>query len=85
MSVKKNNFDDIYHAWFSKQSHHDKDNLIRMIVESVTSTNNFALDNLTCLDEIVIQHKLRTKGYEIKCNGLNTFPTTMQQLRDIIV
>lgn len=85
MSVKKNNFDDIYHAWFSKQSHHDKDNLIGMIVESVTSTNNFALDNLTCLDEIVIQHKLRTKGYEIKCNGLNTFPTTMQQLRDIIV
>lgn len=82
--VLKNTFDSIHQTWIDKQQHHNKDQLVRMVAESITDTNNFALDNLTCLDEIAIQHNLRIKGYEIQCDGLNTFPATMNELRKII-
>ena len=84
--ILKDNFDTVYESWIKQQVHSNKDNMINTICDNIRTNKDFVFDQpLTCLDEIVIQHKLRTKGYEIKCDGLNTFPTTMQQLRDIIV
>ena len=41
-------------------------------------------DAQTMLDEAYIQHCLREKGYEIRCDGLDVFPTTSRDLRELI-
>lgn len=38
----------------------------------------------TILDEAYVQHLLRQRGYEIQCDGLNTFPTTSDEMKSII-
>jgi hypothetical protein len=38
----------------------------------------------TLFDEAYVQARLRDKGYEIRCNGLNQFPNHAQQMREII-
>ena len=58
--------------------------MLNDVAINLTNTKDFAFDHLTCLDEIMIQKMLREKGYELKCDGLNTFPPTMNELRKII-
>jgi hypothetical protein len=38
----------------------------------------------TFLDEIYVQAKLRTHGYEIRCNNLEQFPETFNQMKNLI-
>ena len=38
----------------------------------------------TFLDEIYVQAKLRTHGYEIRCNNLEQFPETFDQMKNLI-
>ena len=38
----------------------------------------------TLMDEAYVQHLLRTQGYEIKCDGLNSFPKTSLELKELI-
>jgi len=82
--ILKNNFDMVYESWIKQQVHSNKDNMINDICNNVETDKDFAFDQpLTCLDEIGIQHALRSQGYEIECDGLNVFPKTMYELREI--
>jgi hypothetical protein len=38
----------------------------------------------TFLDEIYVQAKLRTQGYEIRCNGLDEFPEDSNHMKQLI-
>ena len=84
LPVLKQDFERVYNEWNKRQVHRHKDIMIRDIVINLTSNKDFVFDRITCLDEIIIQKTLREKGYELKCDGLNTFPTTMNELRKII-
>ena len=86
LPVIKQDFRRVYDAWITRQVHKDKDRMLIVIMKNIDTGLDFDFDEpLTFYDEIAIQKMLREKGYELKCDGLNTFPITMQQLRDIIV
>jgi hypothetical protein len=38
----------------------------------------------TIFDEAYVQHLLRTAGYELKCDGLDIFPTTSTEMQSLI-
>ena len=48
------------------------------------TNNNTASPCQTMLDEAYVQHCLREQGYEIRCDGLDTFPTNSSDLRELI-
>jgi hypothetical protein len=39
---------------------------------------------LTIFDEAYVQYLLRKNGYEIKCNGLEHYPLTLTEMKDLI-
>jgi len=54
-------------------------------VEAIVNTNiDLPINAQTIFDEAYIQCLLRQYSYEIKCDGLNKFPTTTASLRKII-
>lgn len=75
---------DLYAKWQVTQPHFFKDKLIHDIVESTVNDLPMSWSNLTLVDEVMIQHLLRKRKFEIKCHGLNTFPTNTKQLRDMM-
>ena len=38
----------------------------------------------TIFDEVYVQDRLRTQGFEIECDGLDVFPSTSSELKEII-
>ena len=80
LPVIKNNFDTVHDVWINKQIHQHKDHTLSKIIE-LNEDFNF---ELSFIDEIAIQKSLREKGYEIQCDGLNTFPNNMKDLKNII-
>lgn len=70
--------DAIYNFWLDKQFHINKDSQILQITNALT--NQSPLDwsdrNLTLVDEMAIQKELYDNQIEIKCYGLDQFPTT---------
>ena len=52
-------------------------------LQTITN-NNTDSPCQTLIDEAYVQHSLREQGYEIQCDGLDTFPTNSRDLREII-
>jgi len=77
-------YEQVYKEWSKKQHHMYKDQLIHNIVDSVLNDTLFDWSELTLADEAIIQCILREKGYELKCHGLNDFPTNSKKLRELI-
>lgn len=81
-----NNITNIHHSWAAKQLHMNKDQQIDRIVDALL--NKGSLDwstwNLTLIDEFVIQRKLSDNNVEIKCWGLDTFPTNTKDLLPLL-
>lgn len=59
-------------------------NLLDDIVNYTLQQQNFTWQPLNIISESIIQHRLRDKGYEIKCNNLNTFPTDAKTLYNLL-
>jgi hypothetical protein len=79
LQVVRTNFDTVHSEFLKRQVHYGKDLLIDSIV------GNIATDwpQLTIVDESIIQMRLRNQGHDIKCFGIDTFPTTQEALRAI--
>lgn len=75
---------DLHTKWLATQPYVDKDQLINDIVNSVLDNKQLQWNSLTIVDEAIIQCILREQGYELKCHGLNDFPTNSKQLRELI-
>jgi len=70
--------------WVQNEPYLYKDRLIENIVDAIINEKVLEMNELTIVDESQIQHRLRNAGYEIKCHGLNEWPKTTTQLRELI-
>jgi hypothetical protein len=70
--------------WIATQRYHNSQHRCNKWVQDVLTDNNTLSPCLTILDEAYVQHSLREQGYEIRCDGLDTFPTNSRDLREII-
>jgi len=66
------------------QKYLDHDQVCNEVVESIKNNTNMSWPALTLPSEAWIQWALREIGYEIRCHGLDIFPTDSDSLRDIL-
>ena len=79
------NIDSFYTEWFEKQQYILKEfETIQMILKSLQG-KPCDWSSLSIVGEAIVQHVLRTQGIEIACHDLNQFPTTTQELRNILI
>lgn len=62
--------------------HHDS--LCNTLVDCVVNGVDMSWDPLGICSESYVQWNLRERGFEIRCNGLDTFPTNSLQLKDLL-
>lgn len=76
----------VYDHWIKCQHHCNKDQLIKIIVNSIIDNNyhDWSTYKLTLVDEALIQYFLRKQHIEIKCYNLNIFPTNTTKLREYL-
>jgi hypothetical protein len=67
----------------SLQKHVDKDEICSNIIKNTLNDGYYIYNELSIIDEAWIQCELRNKGYEIQCDGLNTFPLDTRMLKKI--
>jgi hypothetical protein len=76
----------LHSEMISLQTYLGQDDICNQIIESVT--NNLPFDwykhHLTILSEAWIQWRLRNLGYEIRCHGIDLFPTNSVQLQELL-
>lgn len=59
-------------------------NLLMQIVDDTMLNRKLTWRPLNLIAEVIIQRHLRVKGYEIRCDGLNTFPTDSKTLYNLL-
>lgn len=68
----------------SLQKHLHKDQLCHQILDAVTNNRDLTWNRLTLVDESWLQWSLRNRGLEIRCDGLDTFPTNSLHLQKLL-
>lgn len=80
------NIEEFYHDWFKKQQYIiDESKTIDRIIDSINLNHNILWDKLSIIGEAIIQSKLRRLGIEILCHNLNTFPTSTEDLKKVLL
>jgi hypothetical protein len=82
--VNDDTLNNLYQSWKDTQVHFYKDRLLPNIVNATINDRELSWSNLSIVDEAFIQYFLRQHRYEIKCHGLNNFPTNSKELRELI-
>lgn len=59
--------------------------LLDDIVVSTLNQEQFVWSSTNIISESIVQQRLRSQGYEIMCNGLNTFPTSSENLYKLLI
>ena len=81
----KHEYEDFIKEWISKQEYIVNEfNLLQAIEYATINQEFLQWDNLCFLSEAIIQQRLRSKGYKIKCFGLNTFPKDSKSLYNLL-
>lgn len=81
-----NQLEEFYQHWFAKQQYViDYVDIVDCIIEKIVNEENFSYQRLTLGQEAVIQFRLKLLGKELKCFGLNVFPTNTLDFKNIIV
>ena len=71
--------------WREKQQYVlDEYILIKQIVDCLILNRELSWRKLNIVSEAIIQQKLRSNGFEIKCWGLNEFPTDTKTLGSLL-
>jgi hypothetical protein len=74
-----------YHSKnISLQKHLTQDQLCQTITTAVTESQDYNWDALPFLSEVWIQWQLRNLGFEMRCDGLDKFPTNSLQLQELL-
>jgi len=84
LQIDEARLDKLYSSWSETQKHLYKDELLTNIVDSTIGGTDLTWADLTLADEAMIQHLLREKNYDLRCHGLNEFPTNSKHLRELI-
>lgn len=66
------------------QKYINQDQLCGQIISSIIEDQVFEWEKLTLTSEAWIQWQLRNRGFEIRCHGLDTFPTNSVQLKELL-
>ena len=61
-----------------------KFDLLQQICNAVMAGTDFSWEQLTIVEEAIIQQRFRSAGYEIECDGLNQFPMVAKDLQKIM-
>lgn len=77
-------FDNLHKDWLANEKHLYKDRLIKELVHATIHNISIEMKDLTIFDQADIQRRLRLEGYKIECYGLNEWPETTTQLRELI-
>jgi hypothetical protein len=75
---------EVHQKMLSLQQFLNHDQLCHQIIESVVNNTEFSWSKLSLSSEAWIQWQLRNLGFEIKCHGLDKFPTTSVQLKELL-
>ena len=81
LPLVKNNFDYVFEAWISKQTFVHRDKEVNEIVSAVLTDKYVEWEELSIIDEAIIQKKLRDNGIDLKCFNLNIFPQSIKELK----
>lgn len=81
LPLVRDNFDCVYKNWTDVQKFKFKDREIKEIVQATVDGNDLHWNKLSIIDEAEIQRQLRENGWEIKCFGINDFPTSSAALK----
>ncbi len=84
-STASEEFTNFVSYWREKQQYLlDEYRIINNIVDSAISNIPYTWKTLNLIAEAIIQRKLRSRGYNIKCFDLNVFPTNSQDLFNLL-
>jgi len=76
---------DFVRHWQSKQQYIvDEFNLLDKIVSSTVANQPMSWSTINIISEAIVQQRLRKIGYEIRCDGLNKFPTDSETLYNLL-
>lgn len=84
VNANNDNYTLLENHWRETQTFVYSDELIKDIIISTDNREYFQWRTLTQIEESYLQYKLRSLGYEIKCNGLNQFPTNNTDLKRLL-
>jgi hypothetical protein len=71
--------------WQSKQQYILQEyKMLSTIVDCTIKKQPYTWSNLNIIAESIVQQKLRQQGFEIQCDGLNTFPTDSLTLHTLL-
>lgn len=76
--------DEIHQSWLKEQVEAYKDQEIKDFIEHTIQGTDFTISRLNFWEEAWIQQQLRNQGYEIKCDGLDNFPTSSFEMNKLI-
>lgn len=66
------------------QKYINQDQLCNQIISAVVNNQVFEWEKLTLTSESWLQWELRNCGFEIRCHGLDMFPTNSVQLKELL-
>ena len=70
--------------WIAKQSYHNSQHRCDAWIQDILEDRDSESPCQTLLDEAYVQRCLREQGYEIRCDGLNIFPRSSRDLRELV-
>lgn len=77
--------DDFVNQWQSAQKYVvDEFNLLDTILDFTLSRTDLEWKPINIIAESILQQRLRQFGFEIRCDGLNDFPTNSKQLYKLL-
>jgi hypothetical protein len=77
--------DNFVNEWQQKQQYIVSEfNTLDQIVSNTLAQEDYEWKSLCIISEAIIQQRLRSKGFEIRCDGLNTFPTNTKMLYSLL-
>lgn len=77
--------DDFAVHWRSKQQYiMDEFDLLDRVVECTINNVPFSWNPVNIIAESIVQQRLRANGYEIRCDGLDVFPTDSTTLYNLL-
>jgi len=81
---KLSQLDFVKQEWNAVQHHINTDSLVKKIINSIISQQEFEWEPLTILDEAYLQKCLADAGIQIKCYELNKFPTNTKDFLPLL-
>jgi hypothetical protein len=83
--TQKSGLEEFLQTWKMAQKYIiDEFELLGNIVNSAINNQSLTWEPINIIAESIVQQRLRALGYEIRCDGLNIFPTDSKTLYNLL-